>query len=203
DGRAVVAHCPEDYCALQVDDALTGRRLSTPDTGRSESFFHSRLAANRQGTRLLSAGWYWHPFDLVQVYDLRPDDAGAIRLEACHDSLRDRPGGGLRAGMIGVYDLDAQRLVSAARLEDEAGTLMPVGEGHVIGFHEHPKLIELATGRVVARWPDLASGRQLSSILRGGPTPPPLALDPERGRFAVADDRRIAVVTLAPELWNT
>src|SRR5207249_4053150 len=33
-------------------------------------FFHSRLAVNPAGTKLLSAGWIWHPFDTVNLYDV-------------------------------------------------------------------------------------------------------------------------------------
>jgi hypothetical protein len=68
-GRTLLAHCPEDYCRIDIDDAETGERL-TQGPRKPQDFFHSRLAVNSSGTRLLSAGWYWHPWDSVAYYDL-------------------------------------------------------------------------------------------------------------------------------------
>ncbi|MGH7174526.1 MAG: hypothetical protein ACRELG_30025 [Gemmataceae bacterium] len=229
DGREALAHCPESYCELQIENPATGERWSAPGTGRLQSMFHSRLAANTAGNRILSAGWVWHPLDVVRVFDLKPTTGGCFTLElrdeCCNqgaeassavfnpdgqvivasakeaeDFLEDEPGERLRPGMIGVFDLDKQKLVSLASLEDEAGTLMPVGNNYVVGFFEHPKLIEIASGRVLCRWIELKTGQQSSSILWHKPLPPPLALDPCGRRFAVADERQITVVTLTPHV---
>ena len=229
DGREALAHCPESYCELQIEDPETGKRWSTAGTGRLQSMFHSRLAANAAGNRLLSAGWVWHPADVVRVFDLRPtpDEGGGFALELCdgccnqgaeassavfnatgelivasvkdaEDFLEGEEGERLRPGMIGVYDLDNQKLVSLASLEEDAGTLMAVGNRYVIGFLDHPKLIDVSTGRVLCRWPDLDTGKQASSIIWHKPLLPPIALDPGSGRFAVADEKQITVVTLDP-----
>lgn len=232
DGREALAHCPESYCELQIENPATGERWSTPGTGRLQSMFHSRLAANAEGTRILSAGWVWHPVDVVRVFDLKQTIREDLALELCdnccnqgaeassavfnpagqvvvasakesEDFLEGEPGERLRPGMIGVYDLDQQELVSLAPLEEEAGTLMPVGSKYVVGFFEHPKLIAVATGRVLCRWPELNTGQQASSILWHKPLPPPLALDPSGGRFAVADETQITVVTLSPDLLHS
>jgi hypothetical protein len=225
DGREALAHCPQEYCELQIEDPVTGQRWDVPGTGRQESLFHSRLAANRVGTRLLSAGWFWHPFDMVRVFDLKPVGEGQLSLESCDaccdqgtevssaafmhsgrfvvtsakgaEQLSDEPGERVRPGTIAVFDLDAQKLISLAPLEDEAGTLMPVGDDHVVGFYDHPKLIEITSGRVLDRWPEVKTGQQNSSILWHKSLPPPLAMDPANRRFAVADERQITVVTLA------
>jgi hypothetical protein len=67
----------------------------------------------------------------------------------------------------------------------------------VISFYKFPKAIEIATGRVVHEWRHLSSGQQVGSIESGDPPPPPIALDAQNGRFAVASPSEIAVVTLA------
>ena len=72
DGREALAHCPEEYCQLQIEDPVTGTPWSLPHTGRIESMFHSRLSANTEGTRILSAGWIWQPCDTVIVYEMKP-----------------------------------------------------------------------------------------------------------------------------------
>ena len=68
-GRTLLAHCPDEYCRLELEDAETGERLTRRD-GRPADVFHSRLQFSRDGRFLLSAGWVWHPVDVVQVFDV-------------------------------------------------------------------------------------------------------------------------------------
>lgn len=70
DGRTLIAHCPEEYCRIEIDDAETGNRLTSGAARKPADFFHSRLAVNGDGTRLLSAGWVWHPLDCVVTFDI-------------------------------------------------------------------------------------------------------------------------------------
>jgi hypothetical protein len=69
DGRTLIAHCPERYCRIDIEDAETGACL-TEGIRNPQDFFHSRLMVNSTGTRLLSAGWLWHPCDAVAYYDM-------------------------------------------------------------------------------------------------------------------------------------
>lgn len=52
-----------------LEDAGTGERLSAR-TGEVADFFHSRLRFSPGGGHLLSAGWVWHPWDALAVYDV-------------------------------------------------------------------------------------------------------------------------------------
>ena len=65
-----------------------------------------------------------------------------------------------------------------------------------ISFYEHPKLLDLATGKVLRRWPELQSGLQNSSIIHHHDPPPPIALDPLNRRFAIANSEAITVIQL-------
>jgi hypothetical protein len=67
----------------------------------------------------------------------------------------------------------------------------------VIGFYECPTAIEIATGKIVHRWDNIFSGRQVGSIDLGDPPPPPMALDSQGGRFAVQGPDGIVIVTLS------
>jgi len=69
DGRAALAHCPDEYCKLEIEEVESGRRL-TGRTSGPKDFFHSRLAVSSDNRFLVSAGWIWHPFDDAWVYDL-------------------------------------------------------------------------------------------------------------------------------------
>ena len=61
DGRALLAHCPGNYCRIEFEEAGTGRPLTASADRKPSDFFHSRLAASPHGKRQLSAGWMWHP----------------------------------------------------------------------------------------------------------------------------------------------
>lgn len=69
-GRVLLAHCPESYAEIEIDDAATGERLTRSQARKAPDFFHSRLAFSPGGRRLLSAGWVWHPWDAVVWYDV-------------------------------------------------------------------------------------------------------------------------------------
>jgi hypothetical protein len=226
-GRTLLAHCPEEYCRLELEDAETGERLTRRDS-ESPDFFHSRLQFSRDGRYLLSAGWIWHPVDAAYVFDVARalehpeslDQPPNIELEdafleihsaafGARDTLvihctgldgselplgDDRPANG---GYLGVYSLTERRFLSMAPVDELAGTLM-VMDGYAVAFHEHPRLIEFATGRVLESWPGLATGQQTSSIIRHLPSLPPLALDPAGRRFAVGTDKGIEVIRFSP-----
>lgn len=101
----------------------------------------------------------------------------------------------LRPNQIGRYSLSEKRFLTVASLEELIGTLMPVTD-FVVSFYEHPKLIEVATGSIVACWPELKTGKQNSSIIHHIETLPPLALDAPNKRFAVADSEEITIIQL-------
>jgi hypothetical protein len=70
DGREVIAHCPDHYNQLEIDDLETGNRLTTLASRQPSDYFFSRLAASADGRFLLSAGWHWHPMDRIKVFSL-------------------------------------------------------------------------------------------------------------------------------------
>ena len=215
DGRAVIAHCPDEYCKIELEEVETGRRLTARDN-KPADFFHSRLEFSPGGQFLLSAGWVWHPFDMVEVFDVERalaepeslDQVWKLNLEEVngevHAAAFNGPETFVFAGeaeeekspVIGVYNLAEGRLVSLSQVAEQVGTLMPIGD-FAVGFFEHPKLIELSTGRIVDRWEEIASGNQNSSIIWHHESQiPPMALDPANRRFAVAGPEAIVVIQL-------
>ena len=231
-GRTGIVHCPEEYCQLEIDDALTGERLTRGERKPSD-FFHSRLCANPSGTRFASAGWIWQPWDAVALYDVAAALADARSLDAsefmaqaarsfefeeiaatfCDDrhiliasadgqedaeeSPENRPALRLRPRGIARFDVSNGVCDAAVVLAQIAGTMMAAGPDHVVAFFGHPRIISLKTGAVLHSFEDLDSGVQASSIFWHLPMPQPvLALDAERGRFAVANDKTITIVQL-------
>lgn len=218
-GHAVLVHCPNSFDTIEVEDAETGRTLATKKCAGME--FHSRLAVSRNGRYLLDAGWFWHPLGGAWVCDLTMliegseesgsdigfsfgaeidsaaflDDENIVITSTDEVINKEIPPTGLGPNRIGVWSIVNREWRSVAELSEPSGMLMPWREW-LIGFREHPKAIEITTGNIVHRWDHLYTGKQIGSIDLGNPEPPPMALDPQNGRFAVSGPTGITVVTL-------
>jgi hypothetical protein len=223
DGREVMAHCPEAYNRLEIDDLATGERLTRCDTRNPADYFPSRLTASADGRWLLSAGWVWHPLDVVAVFNV----ATALENPASLDGLRlgidawaeessavfldnrrvlvalegidyeaelaDRNIG--EYGEFRLFDLGAPETPRISFPQAPVGTMMVLGEHHVLGLYEHPRLFDIDTGEVVQEWPQIKSGRQFSSLPNDDI--PPIALDPLNRRCAIYGDEIIHILQFA------
>jgi hypothetical protein len=229
-GQEVLAHCPNHYNRLEIEDLGTGKCLTNLDTRKPSDFFFSRLTATIDGSFLLSAGWHWHPVDRIKVFNVEEalktpshlDDEGlevdtlADGNSACftennrlvvalvdafddEEQIKQRPDGDY-FGLIRVYDIKDVKLLSTSYPQSYVGTIMAMGEDYIVSFYEYPKLINLNTGVVIATWPHLKSGKQMSSILRGSAPLPAMAFDPQKFRFAIANENEITVIQLAKGL---
>jgi hypothetical protein len=221
-GREVLIHCPEEYCRLDMDELESGKRLTERSPRKPKDFFHSRLAASADGKTLLSAGWIWHPTDVVRAFDIEAalqnpselDGSGfGIDAWAEESSATFASDGRLIVALNGIendegdmsptstsmieirtFDFRISRAPTVVRRTGRLGTLMPVGAAHLLGLYEYPRLIDSATGEELKRWPHIHSGLQTSSILVSKPPLAAIALDPARRRCAVADSEGISVL---------
>lgn len=220
-GRTFLAHCPERYDRLELEDVETGERLATSTARGTEiDIFHSRLAVSPGGTRFLSAGWVWHPADVVNYFDVDAVIANPALLDAPNGALSPRESssaawldddrillGGpdallrtadgpatLQPSGLSIYDTRSNDYVDF-ELPFPPGVMMPVGTTHVVTFFRHPRLVSLATGAVIHEWPELDTGTETSSTAAGSENPV-LSLDPANARFAVAATRRIDIITI-------
>ncbi|MDQ3750350.1 MAG: hypothetical protein M3367_15255 [Acidobacteriota bacterium] len=210
-GRICLAHCPEEYNQIEIEDIETGERLTSDR--ESHDFFQSRLQASPSGKYLLSAGWVWHPVDMVEVYDLEnissPEHFNLYHDETLNlfelnsatfagNSIIAVTGNGEdneNDKYICAYDIEKRSVLSKSKLNENAGNLMAVDEKYVVGFYECPKLINLRTGEILKKWKEISSGKQNSSINVQNEKCPPTAIDIERKRFAIADEDFIHVVS--------
>lgn len=69
-GTTAIAHCPDSYNRIEIDEVESGNRLTKRDSPPASSMFHSRLSASADGKYLMSAGWVWHPKSQLWLYDL-------------------------------------------------------------------------------------------------------------------------------------
>lgn len=228
DGREVIAHCPDTYRRIEIDELETGKRLTDIPNRKPIDYFYSRLSTNQSQTHLMSAGWVWQPWDTVRLFDIEAVlenptllDSGTflppILAEVSNAAFLNKDKLVLATSMeqydqeedtsqllptsLGIYDIHQNHILTQVTPEALVGTIMPLGSNRVVGFYEHPKLIDLATGKMLFQWIELNSGKQTSSIIWGIDPVPPLALDPANSRFAVADDKAIHVIQVNPDAF--
>lgn len=223
DGREILVHCPDEYNVLEIEDAESGERLTGGERDPKD-VFHSRLEVSPDGTRLLSAGWFWHPYGVVEVFDLASaltdpavlDGRGVLPLDpgidaevvsACWldgDRLAVATGGeprddeetpALGPRQLGVWSLSVRRWIHRSRVDFCIGTLIARGDT-VISLYGHPRLIDVTTGAVVAEWPTVEVPRRDGSYGVTHIPTPVVALHPDGTRLAVAQPESIAIITL-------
>ena len=223
DGKDVLIHCPEDYCRLEIENITPSVLMPNSAPRNPADFFHSRLATSPDGKKLLSAGWVWHPFDTLAFYDLSSackdssmldkiecsgldgwgevnsaafiDDDHLIISENADSVRYGENSVGNTPGTIGLISLREGKLLSKCAHDPAAGIMMPLNKDYVVTFYQHPKVVHLPSGQIVASWPDIQSGVATSSIIHHHEPTPALALDPERRRFAIAQEKEIVVIT--------
>jgi hypothetical protein len=221
-GRAVLAHCPQDYCRLDIEDLATGELLTQAGARKPADIFHSRLAVSPDGRYLMSAGWVWHPMDCVSIYDIEAAladpthlDGPGIRPQAdAEESSAVFLGDGrLAVALLGEIDADEADSQSRLRIFDDVrsnsarwtstvdrlGSLAAIGRNHLLALYGHPRLIDMRSGKEVLSWPHIRSGMQTTSIMVTDPEVPPMAVDSDRSRFAIADAEGITVVQIETE----
>jgi hypothetical protein len=106
-------------------------------------------------------------------------------------------GSGLRLLSPGMalIDIRTRKVTSACPLFHPPGAMLPIGTHHAVTFYGYPRLYNLAGG-LVHEWPQLPTGKLTGSIQHDVSPPPPMALDTEGRRFAVAVDDDVWVVRL-------
>jgi hypothetical protein len=87
-------------------------------------------------------------------------------------------------GQLGVWSVEHAHWLHRSTVERPLGRLLPCGQW-VIGLYDYPRLIEPATGVVVAEWPEVAV-QQKEHCFGVTHVPTPVAvLHPDGKRLAV------------------
>lgn len=226
DGREVLVHCPDRYNVLEVEELSTGRRLTSSaqrDPDAAADIFHSQLTMSPDGLLLVSAGWVWQPWGVVQVYDLlsalddprvldepqtplQPDvnaeveaarwlDADRLLVSTNPDeeALDDESAAGLSPGELGVWSASGQTWLHRHTFEHRVGALVPWGD-NVLALYGHPKLIDPVAGTLLQEWRDVQTGnRHLCFGVTHIPSPV-VAVHPDGTRAAVGTNSAIVIL---------
>jgi hypothetical protein len=220
-GKVCIAHCPDEYNVIEIEEVETGIRLTKKERPQHD-FFQSRLQISPNQKRLLSAGWIWHPIDAFELYDLSESieepqilspfwdeslkninlweinnavfiDDKKLLLSGTVDSENTDE---TEESSIVIYDLDAQIMLSQVKTNAPTGFLMPLDESFAVGFYEYPKIINLNSGEVIHGWSDISTDKRNSSILWHLEPLSKIAIDKKNKRFAVGTKNSIEVVVV-------
>jgi hypothetical protein len=178
DGTDVLIHCPDGCNRLAIETLADGTRLASA-TEQAADLFQSRLRLSPDGRRLLTLGWYWHPYGVAAVYDLVDaledstildrDDAPhqpSVNAEvesACwltpdqivlstnpsQESLGYSDSTRLEAGELGVWSIAQGQWIARNKSGGHTGTLHAIG-AYVLPLYEYPRLLDPITGAVMA-----------------------------------------------------
>jgi hypothetical protein len=225
DGREVVVHCPDEYNVLQIEDAASGERL-TAGSREPQDVFHSRLSLSPDGRYLLAVGWFWHPFGIAMVYDtalaltdpatldgegLLPSaavmsgevtagcwlDVDRLVLATGGEGWSEEEESALPPRHLGVWSVSEERWLHRNPIADaEPGVLLLPRGDHVISLLGHPRLLDTATGRLVAEWPEVGVPAKATCFGVSHVPSPVAALHPDGTRLAIAQSESIALITL-------
>lgn len=220
-----IAHCPDEYCRIEFDLVESGKRLTNKQERKLEDCFHSRFRVNPSNTFLLNTGWVWHPYNMIDIYDIEkslidntildvyyspfPISCEVNTAEFLNDDLivinstDDEPLDeealndkvNLQSNQIGLYVISENRFKKKVQLDQKSGTLIPINEDFVIDLYDYPKLINLNTGKIIQEFKDINSGQQNSSIIHHIEPVPPMAFDRTNKRLAIANGQKIEVLT--------
>jgi hypothetical protein len=212
-----IIHCPDEYNILHIDDVRTGHRLTSRST-KSIDMFHSRLCVDASNRYLMSAGWVWHPYNTLQLYDLETAIADPTHLDSrgltmpyinaevdsaaflgdsvvvstTEEEQLDDPDENVGPMALGVFRIGEQTWQNISVLNEPTGPMMPIDDQYVVAFHESPRVINVTSGEMVHRWHDIQCGKAIGPITR---TPyPTISFAPNGSGFAVVERDRIVAV---------
>lgn len=197
DGRTGLVHCPDHVNRIEIEVAETGESLTQQQHRKCPDVFHSRLQVNAAGTRLLSAGWVWHPLAVAGLFDLSAalDDASVLDREVLSRDPGDRFGISFNAEVAGACFVgdDVVVATTAEPLGDDEGLgpltvacwspeedrylwqrPAPADLGDLISFHGsvlalsgHPRLFDSRSGDLVHEWPDVPIAATVGPLFAG------------------------------------
>lgn len=220
DGREVMAHCPDGYNLIEIETLADGQRLTRRES-QGIDVFHSRLQFSPDGRYLLSAGWVWHPWNVLHVYDvaealsqpasldhtdLAPRvngevacacwlDAGHVVVTTTGEDELDDESHDLGAGESGIWSMPQRAWSQRQHAWNPLGPLYPCAGG-LIYVDEHLRW-STPDGRVQLAWPELKVHASSAKYGLWTYPRPILAVHPKQPRFAVVTETSVAIITLA------
>lgn len=219
--RTYLVHCPIQYCQLDIEDVETGEIITNVKGRDPQDVFHSRLETSPDNKHLLSKGWYWHPFNGIELFNIENCFADPLLLdegtspakvttEICSASfinsseilicsMNEEPSEEeelLPPGHLAVWNIEANEIKNAVKIKGPFGNVFAIDAKKCWDLFEYPKIISLENGEVLAEDKSVFSGKQCSSIIHHLEKLPKIAFNHKTKQIAMAYDNKIEILTL-------
>lgn len=212
DGRTYLVHCPIAYNQLDFEDAETGELVTNIPGREPTDTFHSRLEISPEGGYLLSRGWWWHPWDVVMLFDVRACQSNPLLLDrseliapsdtelsaagfvsetavllgaATGQTMDDEQAHAVPPYHLAVWSFLTGEFSKVVEVPAAFGNLFPIDVHRTWDLYQYPKIISLDTGEVVDQLKTLDTGPQCSSIVHHIGTVPAITFNRRTGQIAV------------------
>lgn len=222
DSQTYLAHCPEKYCRIDFEDVETGEIITHASARNPQDFFHSRLEISPDQKSLLSKGWFWHPFDAIEWFDIeacianpclldRGNDISDVTAELCSASFIDNDHILVYASSeearddeavepilprdLAVWNFKQDRVIQAIQVDAPMGNVFAIDRNTAWDLFEYPKIVDLATGEILEKMKEIPSGKQMSSIIHHLEDLPKIAYNSRTKQVAIAIGNVIEVLT--------
>ena len=218
-GKEALIHCPNEYWKLEVEDLETGEILTQKDRAFID-IFHSRIESSSK--YLLSAGWVWHPLDILCIYkitdilnhsdeitkhDIGPDIGVEISsarffggqkviMSSLKDELFNDDKTVLQPSSIGIYDPENQIIQKQIKVAGEFGNVVGINDDFALDLFDYPKIINLNTGKIEEKIEDIYCGKQNSSIIHHLDNLPQIAIHSDNSKIAITTDIGIEILEI-------
>jgi hypothetical protein len=221
DGRTVLVHCPLDYCRLDFEDVETGEIITNVSDRKPSDVFRSRLEVSPNGKYLISKGWIWHPWDILELFDIEKCladpkllDNGQtipkISTEICSASFidndrilvcsaqeepmvddQDEP---IPPGHLAIWNFKRNEISNVVKIKSEFGNLIAIDDEYCWDLFRYPKIINLKTGEVEEKIEEISAGLQASSIINHLEKIPKIAYNRQSKKLALENNGNIEVL---------
>ena len=221
--KMFLIHCPISYCQIDFEDVETGEIVTNIKGRKPSDFFHSRLEVSPNNKYLVSKGWFWHPLDLIFLFDIEECLKNPLLLDNSHmdpqasveistasfiddfhlligshrdaELFDDTLSANLKPGQIAIWNLQNDRLSESINVESEFGNLMAINDKLAWDTYKFPKIINLETGKILDKDESIYSGEQKSSILFDIEKQPQIAFSKDRNHLAIRATNEIIIVS--------
>jgi hypothetical protein len=220
--KTYLVHCPAEYCRLDFEDVETGEIITKQSERDPQDFFHSRLEVSKDNKYLLSKGWFWHPFDSIELFDIEqcisdpklldrgksiPDVTSEIcsasfidnnRILVCasnEEPMDDENEEPIPPGHIAIWNIESDEVSKAVKINGEFGNVFAINDKRCWDLYKYPKIIDLINGEIIDKLEELSSGEQGSSIIHHLKDLPKIAFNQETKQIAIATDNKIEILT--------
>jgi len=220
-----LVHCPIKYCQLDFENVETGEIVTNIPGRNAGDVFYSRLEISSDNKFLMSKGWWWHPWDVVDVFNtdeclkdpllldrsvLCPDTNAEICTASFIDNTRILIGSSaeifddeadislsnLPPKHIAIWDLETNQISKPVKVTGEFGNLFAINENRAWDMFLFPKIINIHTGEIIDKDETIDSGKQNSSIIHHhNDKLPQIVFSQKTKQIAITNDKKIEILT--------